>query len=497
MPRKPRYTISNATGVVAGPNSQTHATPQTDGTHDTGEETSSAQRRARAPPPPRSGNGARQSRVNAVPFRPPRNETRMASSSDVGDTRAPATNRKHPPDSHEGVDDHSEDEDYNPEADEIESFDDHLDNMFAAHEVEHQVNVNRKKKDTNYWVVDVIENGVISSMELTVKEALALPPGKKISWKTMSKASKEHAYDQVKRVFHYEDDKRGWIKREILQRIGNCWRNSRNHLFHKVYDEELTFEENIKRKPVGIEANHWKKFLQYRLDDDTQEKCRKNAVNRSKQQYTHTGGSKTMARKRHEEEQRLGRPIGRGEGWTMSHKKKNGKYMNEEARLVGEAIEFVESQDPSSKEFSQNDSLAQVLGKEHPGRVRGLGIGTCPSRCFRNIPEQSDYGVQIEEYQMEIVKLKAEAAELKAEAAELKAAAAEEKTKRQRMEAEAAEEKAKRQIMETEAAEGKAKIQTMGDLLTYVIQQQGGHLPPEIAADLDSLRSAPTSSHAR
>ncbi|KAL4294384.1 hypothetical protein AHAS_Ahas18G0222700 [Arachis hypogaea] len=279
----------------------------------------------------------------------------------------------------------------------------------------------------------------------------------------MSKASKEHAYDQVKRVFHYEDDKRGWIKREILQRIGNCWRNSRNHLFHKVYDEELTFEENIKRKPVGIEANHWKKFLQYRLDDDTQEKCRKNAVNRSKQQYTHTGGSKTMARKRHEEE----------------------------------AIEFVESQDPSSKEFSQNDSLAQVLGKEHPGRVRGLGIGTCPSRCFRNIPEQSDYGVQIEEYQMEIVKLKAEAAELKAEAAELKAAAAEEKTKRQRMEAEAAEEKAKRQIMETEAAEGKAKIQTMGDLLTYVIQQQGGHLPPEIAADLDSLRSAPTSSHAR
>ncbi|XP_015953320.2 uncharacterized protein LOC107477763 [Arachis duranensis] len=252
------------------------------------------------------------------------------------------------------------------------------------------------------------------------------------SWKTMSKASKEHAYDQVK--------------------------------------------ENLKRKPAGIEANHWKKFLQYRLDDDTKDKCRKNAVNRSKQQYTHTGGSKTMARKRHEEEQRLGMPIGRGEGWTMSHKKRNGKYMNEQARLVGEAIELVESQDPSSKEFSQNDSLAQVLGKEHPGRVRGLGIGTCPSRCFRNIPEQSDYGVQIEEYQMEIVKLKAEAAELRAAAA-------------------AAE--AKRQRMETEAAEGKAKIQTMGDLLTYVIQQQGGNLPPEIAAGLDYLRSAPTSSHAR
>ncbi|RYQ97868.1 hypothetical protein Ahy_B08g093941 [Arachis hypogaea] len=407
MPRKPRYTVSTAAGTVAGPNSQTHATPDTDGTHETGANTSSAQRRARAPPPPHSGKGARQSRVNAIPFRPPRNETRLASSSDIGDARAPATNRKHQPDLHKVVDDHSEDEDYDPEADEVASFDDHLDDLFAAHEVE--------------------QNGVISSMELTVKEALALPPGKKIaagllsgflgtlgydfqqlpicakSWKKMSKASKEYAFDQV-----------------------------------KVYDGELTFEENIKRKPTRIEADHWKKFFQYRLDEDTKE-------------------------------QRQGRPIGRGEGWTMSHKKRNSSYMNEDARLV-------RSQDPSSKEFSQNDSLAQVLGKEHPGRVCELGIGTCPSRCFRNIPEQSDYGVQIEEYQMEIVKLKADAAELKA-------AAAEEKAKRERMEAEAAEEK--------------AKMQTMRNLLRYIIQQQGGNLPPEIAADLDSLRSAPTSSHAR
>ncbi|RYR26546.1 hypothetical protein Ahy_B02g060794 [Arachis hypogaea] len=231
------------------------------------------------------------------------------------------------------------------------------------------------------------------------------------------------------------------------------------------FDNITDFWENLKRKPAGIEANYWRKFLEYWLNEDTQEKCKKNAINRLKQLYTHTGGSKTMARKRHEEELRQGRPIGRGEGWTMSHKKKNGSYMNEDARLVG------------------NGSLAQVLRKEHPGRVRGFGFGRCPSQYFRNIPQQSDYGVQIEEYQMEIVKLKVEAVELKAEVAELKAAAAEEKAKRQRMEVEAAEEK--------------AKMQTMGNLLRYIIQQQGGNLPPEIAADLDSLRSAPTSSHAR
>ncbi|RYR62771.1 hypothetical protein Ahy_A04g020518 [Arachis hypogaea] len=316
---------------------------------------------------------------------------------------------------HEVLDDYSENEDYDPEADEVESFDDHVDDLFAVHEVERQGNANNKKGHR------LLENDVTSCMELTIKEALALLPGKKIvlnhnrelqqvgqaagllsrflgtlgsdfqqlpicekSWKAMSKTSKEHVFDQVKRVFHYEDNGRGRIKQGIVQRIGRSWKNARNHLFHKVYDKELTFEENLKRKPAGIEANHWKKFIQYRLDEDTQEKCRKNAINHSKQLYTHTEGSKTMGRKRHEEK----------------------------------AIEHIESQDPSSKEFSQNDSLAQVFGKEHLGRVCGLGFSPCLSQCFRNILQQSDYGVQIKEYQMKIVKLKAEAAELKVVAAE-------------------------------------------------------------------------------
>ncbi|XP_020958613.1 uncharacterized protein LOC107644376 [Arachis ipaensis] len=139
----------------------------------------------------------------------------------------------------------------------------------------------------------------------------------------------------------------------------------------------------------------------------------------------------------------------------MSHKKKDGTYINEDARVVGEAIEHIEGQDASNKELSQNDSLAQVLGKEHPGRVCGLGFGPCPTQCFRNIPQQSDSGVQIEEYQKEIAELKAE------------------------------------------AAEEKAKRQTMEILLRHLIQQQGDDLPPDVAADLEVLGSAPTLSRAR
>ncbi|MED6135161.1 hypothetical protein PIB30_043594, partial [Stylosanthes scabra] len=72
------------------------------------------------------------------------------------------------------------------------------------------------------------------------------------------------------------------------------------------------------------------------------EKCRKNTANRGKQQYTHVGGLKILARRDEEEE----------------------------------AIAEIESRDASTKELSQNDSLAQVLGKEHPGRVHGVGSGS-------------------------------------------------------------------------------------------------------------------------
>ncbi|XP_020968026.1 uncharacterized protein LOC107617263 [Arachis ipaensis] len=175
-------------------------------------------------------------------------------------------------------------------------------------------------------------------MDLTVNEALALPPGRKIvlhhnkemqqvgqsagllsrfleslgadfqqlliyeeSWRTMNKAIKEHVFDQFKRVFHYEDDGGRRIKRIIIQRIGRNWKNTRNNLFHKFYDSRRTFEQDANHKPSGIDANHWKWFLEYRLKDSTKEKCRKNTANCSKQRYTHTGGSKTLARKRHKE----------------------------------------------------------------------------------------------------------------------------------------------------------------------------------------------------
>ncbi|XP_059309635.1 uncharacterized protein LOC132060676 [Lycium ferocissimum] len=49
---------------------------------------------------------------------------------------------------------------------------------------------------------------------------------------------------------------------------------------------------------------------------------------------------------------------------------------------IPEEIERIESLDSSSMQISEVESLAQVLGKEHVGRVRGVGYGPTPTQVF-------------------------------------------------------------------------------------------------------------------
>ncbi|MED6179426.1 hypothetical protein PIB30_000538 [Stylosanthes scabra] len=96
--------------------------------------------------------------------------------------------------------------------------------------------------------------------------------------------------------------------------------------------------------------------------------------------------------------------------WTMVHKRSDGSFIHDDAQAI-EAIAEIESSGASTKELSQNDSLEQVLGKEHSGRVRGLCSGPSPTQLFGQTSQPSNHGVQIHEYQKEIVALKVEVAE--------------------------------------------------------------------------------------
>ncbi|RYR78650.1 hypothetical protein Ahy_A01g003484 [Arachis hypogaea] len=238
-------------------------------------------------------------------------------------------------------------------------------------------------------------------------------------------------------MFHFEEDSRGIIKRIIFKMLGRAWKETKNRLYHHCYDPELSLEENIKNYPDGIIADHWRWFLDYCNSKETQ--CKKNAENRSKQLYTHTGRSKILARLREEEKR----------------------------------IEAIEQCDESSRLLSQNDSLAQALGKEHPGRVCGMGFGPTSSQVFGMNSHQPSKGFEREETQRVLLELQAELAA--------------EKLKRKAVEDEVAAEKTKRQAVEDEVAARKVRIQAMESALICLLQGQSGKLPSDVATWMSAL----------
>ena len=139
-----------------------------------------------------------------------------------------------------------------------------------------------------------------------------------------------------------------------------------------------------------------------------------------------------------------------------SAQKRHGSYINDKARAIVERIEEIGQQDESSKVLSPNDSIAQVFGKERPGRVRGVGSGPTPSQLFGLNSHVTVNGVQVEETQRKLLELQAE------------------------LEGE----KLKRKVMEDDAAAEKKKMKAMESALIYLFQRQGEELPPDIAAGI-------------
>ncbi|RYR36292.1 hypothetical protein Ahy_A10g051284 [Arachis hypogaea] len=405
MPRKPRYNIIWEPPKDAKTDAGTEET--TVGSMTREAQTSREQPRDRAPPISSSANRAPATRINGL-FRAPHIDHRIVQSSSADDPQTPTEQleTRH----RAKVADHElEDEDYDPKTDEVLSFDDYIDDLFAAQEVEHQ-HQNGKRRDTDFWEVTVIEDGVRKASRLSVREAIALPFNTKIvlpfnkelqpigeavglfsgfleslgadysqfpisveSWKHVNKAKKEHAYDMIKRVFHYEDDARGKIKRDILKRIGKNWKDTRHHF-----------------------------NLAYCIYRATVNSCLSNVLYICRKQFR-------MLRGRMD-------PLGT---------------------------------------FSQNDSLAQVLRKEHSGRVRVLGAGPCPTQVFGNDAGQpSSSAGPNEGYERRIAELTAK------------------------------------------LEEEQAKRQSIHKVLGYLVQQQGGNLPVEVDAELAFLGGTPDSSSA-
>ncbi|KAL2324122.1 hypothetical protein Fmac_023180 [Flemingia macrophylla] len=201
-------------------------------------------------------------------------------------------------------------------------------------------------------------------------------------------------------------------KQYILGSLGKKWKDKRCRLFDKFHNWEQSVEENIANHPPHIPQDHWAMFVRYSRSAKAMEIANKNAANRAKLVIPHSLGSKTLARKRNELEVMHGREFSRVEMYQVSHKKPDGSFVNEEARKLHEKL-----QDELQNCF-ENEAFLRVCGKEHPGYVRGMGLGVSPSQVIRSssraISSTTSFesNERIEQMQAEINSLKAQVAEV-------------------------------------------------------------------------------------
>ncbi|XP_057438850.1 uncharacterized protein LOC130730770 isoform X1 [Lotus japonicus] len=79
-----------------------------------------------------------------------------------------------------------------------------------------------------------------------------------------------------------------------------------------------------------------------------------------------------------------GRSYSRAEMYSISHKKSDGSFVNEEAKQKSDLLEK-----ELEKNCSEEAAYVKVFGKDRSGYVRGMGFGVCPSQVLESTSSSS------------------------------------------------------------------------------------------------------------
>ncbi|KAL4392047.1 hypothetical protein AHAS_Ahas03G0306000 [Arachis hypogaea] len=75
--------------------------------------------------------------------------------------------------------------------------------------------------------------------------------------------------DCIKKMFHFDEDRGGRIKKIILQSIGKSSKKTRGRLYDSYYKLTRTFKQNLEDHLAGIDKEYWRWFLDYPNDPNT------------------------------------------------------------------------------------------------------------------------------------------------------------------------------------------------------------------------------------
>ncbi|KAM3200530.1 hypothetical protein P3L10_032892 [Capsicum annuum] len=193
-------------------------------------------------------------------------------------------------------------------------------------------------------------------------------------------------FDHIIKPKFFFDTVKIVARQHISISIGKKWTANKINMWNEVDDPLDSKAQIMDKVPNGIPPNQWISFIEYNFKESTKKMCQRNHENQKKQTIPHTCGSKASATRRAEIMAETGQWPGRAQMYIATHKNQDGVYVNEAAKEICEKIESALSQSTiDESQVSPNDAVGKVLGQEHSGRVRCLGLGAVPSRVFQQV----------------------------------------------------------------------------------------------------------------
>uniref|UniRef100_A0A0E0CL04 Uncharacterized protein n=1 Tax=Oryza meridionalis TaxID=40149 RepID=A0A0E0CL04_9ORYZ len=188
---------------------------------------------------------------------------------------------------------------------------------------------------------------------------------------------------EVERKFAIDGRAKSWL----LHQLDGKWRQYKGKMKGKYYKPNLPMERVLQTVPNTIDESQWPTL---KISDKNQE----NAQNIK---HPHTLGRKNFARKRKEliynYRKLMGVEVDRATSFDECHKTKDGRYVNDATQeKMNEVYMKLDEKRVNGQQLTEADfeqAMLDVFGKDHSGRVRGMGPTITPTNYYEKYPEDN------------------------------------------------------------------------------------------------------------
>ncbi|XP_075651369.1 uncharacterized protein LOC142621882 [Castanea sativa] len=216
-------------------------------------------------------------------------------------------------------------------------------------------------------------------------------PIRYLNWKDMPEELKEECWRVVERKYNVPVNPIAYaaLKTFTLQKTGKAWRDHKSRMKKQHYIPHSRNKTRVKNNPPKrCIPQDWDILVDHWYTDDAVIESEKNKDRRSKQDELHIVGSCSYAVHAAKKAKTDGQPVECAVLYQILHTRKDGTAVNPVVKAkmdkMKELLEMSSNQLQSSDTsgsiaWSPDDVFAKVMGKEHKGRIRGVGFGPSPS----------------------------------------------------------------------------------------------------------------------